>query len=158
MLHSILRSVHHGDFNAHINKGMEKTYCSSIPVTIALYGSVSTLLENYRYTYSITEVQIQNSQVSISECFQFGHSYVASVMGTILLHRSKVIRTGDLVEDTEKTLISSVRTRICSIPLLTGTTSLSHPALEEPGAFHSGIVIVNGKPRTIPPVKTLRYD
>jgi DNA-directed RNA polymerase beta subunit len=147
----IISSFHRLDFNTHINESMENTYSHSIPVTVALYGSVSTVLDEYRYTYSITDVQIQNSPVGITECFQFGHSYIAIVMGTIQLHRSHI-------EKTEKCLVSSVRTKICSIPLFTGNTSLSHPMLAEDITFHSGIVIINGKPRTIPPVKTLRYD
>ena len=153
-MESALAWFHMQDFNRYITESVDQVYTYSIPVTVALYGAagtITTLIDTSRYTLVVSDVVTHNTQVGLEQAFQFGHSYTVALFGTISLYKS--------ILDGPQTLISTVRTRITSFPLLTGNTIMTPASLADTGStYPSGITCINGKPRTIPPVKVVRFD
>jgi DNA-directed RNA polymerase beta subunit len=116
-----------------------------IPDIVGTYGHFITMVNGKKYSFNMSDVVCSPTKPSTGNCHDFGLNYLFCVTCTIEF------------KDEDDNLISSCRTPLAHIPLMTGRSVLCRGMDPDPEPF-CGIFISKGKCRTIPPTKTVMYN
>ncbi len=151
------RTLHQRDPTAFLAQGFNALFTYHIPSIVAQYGITTVLFKGLKYTFSITDVCVMNASANISDCFDFFHSKSVPVTAKLTLDVVPL-----LAVDMKPTVLCSLRTVIIHLPIPTGRTLLYAPAFDDPDVrdefMPSGSFVNHGKPRSLPPIKTMRNN
>ena len=169
----ILSSFLKRDLTVYHTLSFDVLMSTYIPQVVKAYSNVTTLLDGVRYSLTIKDVVCKRADHSDAQCFDYGLSRTVSVTGTVTLEKVKMVNAGDanstlLTPEGKHSQLSSVRLVIAKIPVCTGRLRTTHPSFEyeqdlnDPhdgtNPLATGIFLVHGKQRTLPPVKAMLYN
>ncbi len=152
------RELSYFDPTAYLTRGFNTLLSYHVPTIVKQYGAVTTLIKGLKYTFSIKNVCSYNSVIKPSDCFDFGLSRTIPITGILTVDVVPLLG----VDHIPPVVLSSVRAVIAHLPFPTGRSALYHHAHEDANVENeflpSGTFISHGKPRSLPPVKHMRYN
>jgi len=108
-----------------------------LPQIIASYGKVTTMMNAKKYSMDITDVKYRRCDLTPEAAIELNTTYQVAILATVRLY-------------CEAELVSSARFPIVKLPICTGVFGDTD--------LRTGIFIVHGKQRTLPPVKGMHFN
>ena len=160
------------DPHEHIVEAFRVVLHVYIPEIIRDYGTIKTMVNQKTYELRIRNVDIPNNGMDIEDCFESSSAYHCIISGDIILVDSSDVNNEIIIQKT--------KTPLFKLPIPTGlynnnnnnnnnnsnamqennnNNNVEENAIQDKNEeIASGIFILNGKMRTIPPVTSLIYN
>lgn len=133
-----------------------------IPKVIDAYSTATTLIDKVKYSIKLSDVVTHDPGFSDQDCFDFGFSRVVNICAKITLSRVDMVledesKSNVMVPSGPEVCISAADIIVAKLPVCTGRIS-SLAEFKQDQHKESGIFLIHGKQRTLPPIKAMIYN